>query len=182
MVAVSDFSGLAISACALASAAASVPTLVLDRCMSRLLSLNVKADGAGLRAFGPDAMTGSFPGILRHQRFQLGLGLFMIEGRLSGRLKQAGELGPGIGPAHVDGSDRFNFGPRRLDPKEVRGLASLNAAPELLLRGEQEMLVERIGWNGHLYPFAAARDDRQHRSPRGCDPHVVLQLGHMFFG
>ena len=52
----SDFSGLAISAWALASAAASAPILLLDRCMARLLSENVKADRAGLRAFGADAM------------------------------------------------------------------------------------------------------------------------------
>ena len=48
MVAVRDFSGLAISAWALASAAASAPTLSLERCMAGLHVQNLKADGAGL--------------------------------------------------------------------------------------------------------------------------------------
>jgi hypothetical protein len=43
------------------------------------------------------------------------------------------------------------------------------------------VLVERIGRNGHLDPFAAAGNDRQHRRPRGRDPHIVLQLSHMLF-
>ena len=44
------------------------------------------------------------------------------------------------------------------------------------------MLVERVGRNGHLDPFAAAGNDRQHRRPGGGDPHVVLQLGHVLLG
>ena len=50
-----------------------VPILLLERCMARFLSENVKADGARLRAFGADAMTRGLPGILRHQGLQLGL-------------------------------------------------------------------------------------------------------------
>src|SRR6476620_4213291 len=133
MVAVSDFSGLAISAWALASAAASVPILRLDRCMARLLTHNVKTDRARLRAFGAEAMTRGFPGILRHQGLQLGAGSLVVLGRLPGRLKQAGKLGPGVGAAHVDGPDRLDLWPWRLDAKQVRGLAGLDAAPELLL-------------------------------------------------
>ena len=71
--------------------------------------------------------------------------------------------------------------PRRLDAEQMRGLAALDAAPELLLGRQQQVLVERIGRNGHFHPFAAAGDDRQHRGPRRGDPHVVLQLGHMLF-
>jgi hypothetical protein len=48
MVAVRDFSGFAISTCAFASAAASVPMLLLERCMAHLRIQDLKADGAGL--------------------------------------------------------------------------------------------------------------------------------------
>ena len=106
----------------------------------------------------------------------------MVLGRLPGCLKQACKLGPGVGAAHIDGPDRLDLCPWRLDAKQVRGLAGLDAAPELLFGREQEMLVERIGRNGHLDPFAAAGNDRQHRRPGGGDPHVVLQLGHVLLG
>jgi hypothetical protein len=33
-----------------------------------------------------------------------------------------------------------------------------------------------------LDPFAAARDDRQHRGPQMGDPHIVLDLRHVLFG
>ena len=42
-----EVSGFWISACALASAAASAPTLWLERCMAGLRCQNLKADGAG---------------------------------------------------------------------------------------------------------------------------------------
>ncbi len=43
------------------------------------------------------------------------------------------------------------------------------------------MLVEGVGWDGHLDPFAPAGDDRERRRPCVGDPHVVLQLRHVFF-
>ena len=43
----------------------------------------------------------------------------------------------------------------RLDAKEVRGLAGLDAA--LLFRCEQEVLVERVGRNSQLHALAAAQ-------------------------
>jgi hypothetical protein len=49
-------------------------------------------------------------------------------------------LGPGIGGGHVDDADGRNARPRRLDPKQVRGLAALHAAPEFLF-GRQLDLV-----------------------------------------
>jgi hypothetical protein len=64
--------------------------------MATLLPLNVKADGPRFRALRAHAMTGGFPGILRHQGLQLGPRSLMIQGRLPGRLKQAGKLGPGV--------------------------------------------------------------------------------------
>ena len=56
----------------------------------------VQADGAGFRALGPNAMPDGFLGVLRHQAFEFGLGLFMFEMGRSGSGKDAGELRPGI--------------------------------------------------------------------------------------
>jgi hypothetical protein len=56
MVAVSDFSGLAISACALASAPAIVPMDSLRRCITGLHFMEIETDGAGFRSFGADAI------------------------------------------------------------------------------------------------------------------------------
>ena len=57
--------------------------------------------------------------------------------------------------------------------EQTRRLSALNAAPELLLGREQEVLVERIGRDRDLDPFTAARDDREHggrgvRQPTCC--------------
>ena len=60
-------------------------------------------------------------------------------------------------------ADRLNARLRRLDPEEGRGLAALDTTPELPLRSDNEVLVERIGMGGDLNPFAAAGDDRQYR-------------------
>ena len=49
-----------------------------------------------------------------------------------------------------------------------------------LLRGEQEMLIERIRRDADLDPLAAAGDDRKHRKLGLGDPHIVLQLRHVF--
>src|ERR1700728_4006270 len=79
MVATSDFSGLASSACALARAAAIAPIVSLDRCMAVPLGEKIKADRARLRALGPNAMAGGFLGVLWHQGLELGLGPPMVE-------------------------------------------------------------------------------------------------------
>ena len=52
--------------------------------------------------------------------------------------------------------------PRRLDAEEARGVAVLDAAPELPFGGDNEMLVERIGMGGNFDPFPTAGDDGQH--------------------
>ena len=52
-----------------------------------------------------------------------------------------GEFGPGIGRAHIDDPYRLDSWPRRLDSEQARGLAILDAAPELLLRGQQQVLI-----------------------------------------
>jgi hypothetical protein len=42
------------------------------------------------------------------------------------------------------------------------------------------MLIERIGWYFDFDPLAAARDDREHTGGRIGDPHIVLELSHVF--
>jgi hypothetical protein len=111
MVAVSDFSGLVSSACALASAP--------------IVSLDLEEGGAG-------------------------------------RAEQAGDFGPGIGLAHIDDPHRLDSRLRRFDAERSRRFGGFNAAPELSLGGDLEMLIERIGRNGDLDPFAAPSDDGQH--------------------
>ena len=91
---------------------------------------------------------------------------------------------PRIGSPHIDGADAdgLHAWSGRLGTEEARGFAALNAAPELLLSGQQKVLVQAIGRDGDLDPFAAAGDDREHCRLGVGDPHVVLQLGHMLFG
>src|ERR1700730_6055851 len=96
MVAVRDFSGLASSIRAFASAPAIAPIDSLERCMTDLGHLEVKADGARFGALGPAAMPDSLLGILRHQLLQLDLRGFMIEKSSAGLAKHASEFRPGI--------------------------------------------------------------------------------------
>jgi hypothetical protein len=44
------------------------------------------------------------------------------------------------------------------------------------------MLIEWIGVGGDFDPFAAPGNDREDRSPGWNDPHIVLQLWHVFLG
>ena len=106
----------------------------------------------------------------------------MLEKGLPGAAEDAGKFRPGIRGTHVDNPDRFDARLGRLDPEEARGLAALDAAPELPLGRDDQMLVERIGMGGDLDPFAAAGDHREHRSSGRHHPHIVLQLRHVFLG
>src|SRR5262245_56024077 len=142
MVATSDFSGLVNSACALASAAAMVPMDSLERCMAGLHAQDIKAHRAGLGSFGSDAMADRLLGVLGHKGLELGLGILMLEVRLARAPKHAREFRPGVGCAHVDDPHRFDPRAGRLNSKQSRGLAILNAAPELFLGREQKVLVE----------------------------------------
>jgi hypothetical protein len=45
---------------------------------------------------------------------------------------------------------------------------------------DDQVLVERIGMDLDLHPFAAPGDDREHGAARRDDPHIVLQLRHVF--
>src|ERR1700722_20590331 len=89
MVAVSDFSGLASSDCAWASAAAIAPIDSLDRCMTRLHVEKIEGDRARLGAFGANAVSRGFLGVLGHQPFQLRLGALVFEEGGAGRAEQA---------------------------------------------------------------------------------------------
>jgi hypothetical protein len=91
-----DFSGLVISDCALASAAASAPTRSLELRMVGLLKQELKADRTGFGAFGFDTVSKGFPGIFRDQLFELGLGSLMRQMGLAGLLVDLGEFCPGI--------------------------------------------------------------------------------------
>src|ERR1700678_4211788 len=90
MVATSDFSGLASSACALARAAAIAPIVSLDRCIAAFPSEEIKADRARLRALAANAVAGCFLGVLRHQRLEFGLGSFMVEKGGTGGAEETG--------------------------------------------------------------------------------------------
>src|ERR1039458_9350747 len=79
IVAVSDFSGLVISACALASAAAIAPIDSLERCMTALHFQQIEADGAGFGSLGTDAVADRLLGIVGYKSLELGLGLFMLK-------------------------------------------------------------------------------------------------------
>ena len=121
-------------------------------------------------------------GILRHQALEFGLGLFVLEMRRPGPGEDHGKLRPGIGRAHIDDAHRLNARLRRLDPEQSRGFAALDTAPELALRGDDQVLVERIGMGRDLDPLAAAGDHREDRSPGRHHPHVMLQLRHVLLG
>src|SRR6516165_6014581 len=105
MVAVSDFSGLMSSACALAKAAASAATVSLDRGMGGLRIKYIKAHRPRFRALCSYAVSDGLSGILRHQGFELAFGPFVVEKGAPSIAEERGELGPGIGRAHIDDAD-----------------------------------------------------------------------------
>src|SRR5262245_59927338 len=99
------------------------------------------------------------PGILRHQCLELVFRPLVVEKGLAGVAEQGGELGPGIRCAHIDYADRLDARPRRLGIDEVRGFAGLDAAPELLLRRNQDAEVKWVHGNRDLHPLSTAGDD-----------------------
>src|SRR5215831_7484565 len=95
-VAVSDFSGLASSACALAKAEASAATDSLDRGMGGLRRDQVEAHRTRFRALPSHATPDALLGILGHQGFELPFRSLMIKEGLAGAAEQGRELGPGV--------------------------------------------------------------------------------------
>jgi hypothetical protein len=125
--------------------------------MAQIWGWKIKADRARLRAFGADAMTGRLFGVLRHQAFELGFGLFVLEMRLPGSREDRREFRPGIGRCHVDNPHRFEPRLGWIDAKQPGLFAALDTAPELALGGDNQMLIERIGMGEDLDPFADRR-------------------------
>src|SRR5262245_10025892 len=133
MVAVSDFSGLMSSACALAKAEASAATVSLERGIGRLLHLqHIKAHCPRFRALCSHAVPDGLLGILGHQGFELAFGPFVVEKGAPGVAEERGELRPGIRCAHIDDADGLDARPWRLGIDQVRCFAGLDAAPKLL--------------------------------------------------
>ena len=108
------------------------------------------------------------------------LALLVLQVRVPRADEDVGELRPRIGGAHIDDADRLNARPWRSDPEQGRGLTALHTAPEFPLSGNDQVLIKRIGMGRDLNPFPAAGDHRQDRRSRRHDPHIVLQLGHIF--
>src|SRR5215471_13083125 len=159
MVAVSDFSGLISSACALAKAEASAATVSLDRGMGRLRLQHIKAHRPRFRALGFYAVPDGLLGILRHQGFELAFRPFVVEKGTPGVAEERGELRPGIRRAHIDDADGLDARPRRLGIDQVGRFAGLHAAPELLFSRHQNAKIQRIHGDRDLDPFATAGDD-----------------------
>jgi hypothetical protein len=106
-----------------------------------------------------DTVAGCLFRIFRHQGFELGLGPLMVEERGASCAEEAGELRPRIGLAHIDHANRFDARPRRFDAIGPWHLAGLDAAPKSTLGSDKKMLVQGVGWNRHLDPFAPTGDD-----------------------
>jgi hypothetical protein len=97
-----------------------------------------------------------FFGILRHQAFELGLGLFVLEVSVPRSSKDPGEFRPGIGRAPVDDANRLDARLGRLDVKQAKGLPALDTAPELPLRRDDEVLLERVGIGHDFHPLCCS--------------------------
>src|SRR5260370_18033733 len=141
MVAVSNFSGLVSSACALARAPAMVPIDSLDRCMGCLHAQDIEAHGSGFRPLGPNPMPDGLLGVFRHQALELGLVALVFKKRRAVPPKHPGKFGPGIGRAHVNDANGSDPRPRRLGAQQPRRLGALAAAPELFLGGPKPVAV-----------------------------------------
>src|SRR5581483_1676981 len=100
-------------------------------------------------------------------------------GRSSPR-KDRGELCPSVGGGHVHDSHCLDARLWRIDSEEARGLATLDTAPELPFGGDDQVLVERIRVGCYFNPLAAPCDHREDRTPGRDDPHVMLELRHIF--
>jgi hypothetical protein len=121
-------------------------------------------------------MPDGFLGIVGHQSLQLGLGLLVLEIGRTGSGKDPGKLRPRIGRAHVKDTKRIDPGWRWVNAKQARELSTLDTAPELPLRRDNQMLIERIRGGGDLNPLATTGNNGEHRRPGSDHPHIVLQL------
>src|SRR5262249_58043106 len=152
MVAVNDFSGFTSSAWALAKAEASAATVSLDRGIGGLRRQHIKADRPRFRAPGFYAVPNGLLGILGHQGLELAFCPFMVEKGASGVAEEGSEFRPRIRPAHIDDADGLDARPRRLGIDEMGRFAGLHAAPELLVRRDQNAEIKWIHGDRDLYP------------------------------
>src|SRR5262249_24656939 len=90
------------------------------------------------------------------------------------------ELRPRVRRAHVDDADGLDARPWRLCHDEVRDLAGLDAAPELLFRRDQNGEIKRVHWYGDLDPFAAAGNDGE-TEVRKWVTHMLCWTRHVLF-
>lgn len=119
--------------------------------------------------------------VLGHEGFEFRLGAFVLEVGLAGLTEDGGELRPGVGGSHVDDADGLNPGLWGLVVEEMRPLAGFDGSPERALGGEQDGLVDRVGFDGDFSPLAVTGDDGQNCRLGTGDQHVVLELGHVLF-
>src|SRR5437763_9573928 len=111
MVATSDFSGFVSSVWALARAPEILPIVSLERCMAGALrAQHIKAHRSRFGASSFNPVPRRLFGVLRHEAFELRLGILMLEVGLSGAPVHAGEFGPGVGRTHVDDPHRLDTG------------------------------------------------------------------------
>src|SRR5262245_58359728 len=132
----------------------------LDRGMGRLRRReNIKAHRPRFGPLPSHSMPDRLLDVLRHQGLELVFRPLMVEKGLAGVAEQGGELRPGIRLAHIDDADRIDARPRLLGIDEMRRFAGLDAAPELLLRRDQDAEVKWVHGNRDLDPLSTASDD-----------------------
>jgi hypothetical protein len=118
--------------------------------------------------------------VIGHQALQLGLCLFMLKVGRPGPRKDRSKFRPGVGRTHIDDTHCLDARLGRVDPEQRRRLAALDTAPEFPFGCHDQMLIKGIGMRLDLYPFSAARDHREDRTPSRDNPHVMLQLSAVF--
>ena len=94
--------------------------------MAGLQFEQVKADGAGFRALGSDAVPDCLLCILGHEALQFDLGVLMLQKCRSGLAEDCGEFRPGIGRTHINDANGLDAGSRRLGKEQARGLARVS--------------------------------------------------------
>jgi hypothetical protein len=149
-----------------------VPIDSLERSTAGLHFEQVEADGAGFRAFGADAVPDCFLVSSGTRLFNSTLA-FLFWGMPFG----FGERLQRIPPSHLT-----NSYPRRERLRcgvavAKRGARRSRRSAELLLGGEQDVLIKGIGRDGDFDPFPAARDDREHCFRGIRYRHIVPKLG-----
>src|SRR5260370_5970240 len=121
MVPTSDFSGLASSICALASAVARAAIEALERCMARLRGREeVKADSARFGALGTHPMANCLFGVFRHQALEFSLRLVVLESSLPSAVEDRRKLRPAIGCGHVTDPHGLERRLARFDAEHLR--------------------------------------------------------------